>query len=187
MVLLTERAGAARKAAKALQETTGRGAAAWRSGRSASAPMQPLRFMMRQASGCHRLQTCSAWADNRPEMISGGGPKTSGSLLDRSSSFSTSHFEYPPITGEERAKTTRPIRASLAGKEHIGQGSTIEYNVQSCSRFRFRTFCASESATSSAWRVTSLSDETQFVASATTCPRETITAPKGSSPLSAPR
>src|SRR5262245_52427475 len=30
MVLLTERAGAARKAAKALQETTGRGAAAWR-------------------------------------------------------------------------------------------------------------------------------------------------------------
>jgi site-specific recombinase XerD len=31
----------------------------------------PLRFMMRQASGCHRLQTCAAWADNRPEMISG--------------------------------------------------------------------------------------------------------------------
>jgi len=187
MVLLTRRAGAARTAAKARQETTGRGAAAWRSGTSASAPMQPLRFMMRQASGCHRLQTCSAWADNRPEMISGGGPKTSGSLLDRSSSFSTSHFEYPPITGEERAKTTRPIRASLVGKEHIGQGSTIEYNVQSSSRFRFRTFCASESATSSAWRVTSPSDETQFVASATIFPRETITAPKGSSPLSAPR
>jgi len=30
--------------------------------------MQPLRFVMRQTSGCHRLQTCSTWADNRPEI-----------------------------------------------------------------------------------------------------------------------
>src|SRR5262249_28543632 len=186
MVLLTERAGAARKAAKALKETTGRGAAAWRSGRSARAPMQPLGFMKRQASGCHRLQTCSACTDNRPETISGGGPKTSGSLFDKSSSFSTSHFEYPPITGDERANTTRPIRASLEENEHIGQGSTIEYRVQSCRRVRLRIFCASESATSSAWRVTSLSDETRFIASAITCPRETIRAPNGSSPFFAP-
>ena len=164
----------------------GRGAAGWRSGRSAADPRQPRRFMKRQTSGFHCLQTCSACADNRPDTISGGGPKTSGSLFDKSSSSSTSHFEYPPITGEESANTTRPIRASLAGNEHIGQGSTIEYKVQSCRRFRFRTFWASESATSSACRVTSLSDDTQFVASAMTCPRETIRAPNGSSPFRAP-
>jgi hypothetical protein len=63
-------------------------------------------------------------------------------MLDRSSSFSASHFEYPPITGEE--KPPGQSRASLAGKEHIGQGPTIAYNVQYCSRFRFRTFCASD-------------------------------------------
>ena len=184
--LLTDRAGAAKKAVKAARENMGRGAAAWRSGRSAADPKQPLRFMKCQASGCHWHQTCSACAANRPETISGGGPKTSGNLFDKSSSFSTSHFEYPPITGELRANTTRPIRVSLEENEHIGQGSTIEYKVQSCRRLRLRIFCASESATSSAWRVTSLSDETRFVVSAMTCPRETIRAPNGSSPFFAP-
>src|SRR5215472_5240353 len=106
--------------------------------------------MKRQASGFHWLQTCSACAANRPETISGGGPKTSGSLFDKSSFFSTSHFEYPPITGDERANTTRPIRACLEQNEHIGQDSMIEYKVQSCRRLRLRTFCAAEIATSSA-------------------------------------
>jgi hypothetical protein len=56
------------------------------------------------------------------------------------------------MIGDEMANTTRPIRASRAGKEHIGQGSTIEYKVQSGNRFCLRIFCASERATSSACR-----------------------------------
>src|SRR5674476_277357 len=57
--------------------------------------------------------------------------------------------------------------------------------VQS-SRFVLPTvFCASEIATTSAWRVTSRSRATQFVLSATTSPLRTMTAPYGYSPCSA--
>jgi hypothetical protein len=47
--LLTATAGATKKAVKAAPEKIGCGAAAWRSGRSAADPKQPLRFMTRQA------------------------------------------------------------------------------------------------------------------------------------------
>src|ERR1700739_3323046 len=65
--LLTKRAGAAKNAAKAAQEIMARGAPPGRSARSAADPKHPLRFMKRQTSGFHCLQTCSACADNKPE------------------------------------------------------------------------------------------------------------------------
>ncbi len=184
--LLTERAGAAKISASAFQENVGRGAPAWHEVCSAARPMQPRRLINRQASGFQSRQTCSALWDSKPETISGAGPKTSGSLLDKLLSDRTSHLENPPMIGDEMANTTRPIRASRVGKEHIGQGSTIEYKVQSGKRFCLRIFCASERATSSACRVTSHSDETWLVASAMTCPRDAITAPNGSSPSFTP-
>ncbi|MFK4525312.1 hypothetical protein ABIF90_003293 [Bradyrhizobium japonicum] len=184
--LLTERAGAAKISASVFQENVGRGAPAWHEVCSAARPKQPRRLINRQASGFQSRQTCSALWDSKPETISGAGPKTSGNLLDRLLSDRTSHLENPPMIGDEMANTTRPIRASRAGKEHIGQGSTIEYKVQSGKRFCLRIFCASERATSSACRVTSHSDETWLVASAMTCPRNAITAPNGSSPCFTP-
>src|SRR5258708_19536791 len=97
-------------------------------------------FHERQTSGFHCLQTCSACADNRPETISGGGPKTSGSLFDKSSSLSTPHFEYPPITGKESSKTTRPIPPSLAGNEPIPRPSTTEHQPHPGPPAPFMTF-----------------------------------------------
>src|SRR5579875_2247384 len=86
--------------------------------------------MMVQMSGFQRRQTVSASWLPSPAITSGTGPNASGMRSASASSRSTFHREKPPMKGDAIAKTTRAMRVSRMGKEHITHGSTFEYGVQ---------------------------------------------------------
>jgi hypothetical protein len=56
----------------------------------------------------------------------GGLENVSGMTMDISLSPSMPHFENPPIRGDVIANTTRLMRLSRIGNEHMAQGSMLE-------------------------------------------------------------